>query len=103
MKWILKWLGQTSLCLILPVFLIMGFSCPAYGGDDDGPHWGFSAAGGWGIGDAPSLFQISALPSMGWQIHRLWDFELEGNISYYPVKRSRNLYALGANANLLFT
>jgi len=102
MRRVHKLLGQASLRFILFAFLIMGFSCPTYGADGDGPHWGFSAAGGWGIGDAPSLYAFSALPSVGWQMHPLWDFELEGNISYYPVKRSGNIYALGANVNVLF-
>lgn len=94
--------------LILFIFLI-GFigagSSLSYGEDGHKVKWGFSILGGPNadfIHGRSTLTLVSLLPWIDIPLHPKWDFELEGNLSYYWIKHDKNLYLLGLHSNFLF-
>jgi hypothetical protein len=88
---------------ILVFSLLLGTSIsPSYGEEEGRPKWGFSFLGGFNARIHPSLIQVSFLPRLDLPLHNKWDLEFEGNFSYYGISNDKNLYLLGANANILF-
>ncbi len=91
------------------LILLLGFigigSSLSYGEGDRKVRWGLSILGGPNadfIHDRPTLTLIALLPRIEIPLHPRWDFEMEGNLSYYWIKHDKNLYLLGLNSNFLF-
>lgn len=91
------------------IILLLGFigigSSFTYGEEDQRVKWGFSILGGPNadfIHPRPTLTLLAFLPRIDIALHPKWDFELEGNLSYYWIKHDKNLYLLGLNSNILF-
>jgi opacity protein-like surface antigen len=63
---------------------------------------GFSILAGPNAKSDPDFTHIAFLPRMVFPLHKNWDFEFEGNLSYYSINEGKNLYLLGANGNVLF-
>lgn len=106
MKWSLNWRNGIIPLAVLLIILIIGLmTSPSYGEGKRKIGWGFSFLAGPNadfIHGRPTLTQLAFLPRIRYSLHRKWDFEFEGNFSYYGIKHEKNLYLLGANANLLF-
>ena len=83
------------------IIIILSFS-NSYGDEDRKTKWGFSFLAGTNARDDPGFAHFALLPRAAWALHKKWDFELEGNFSYYFIKKEMNLYLLGVNGNLLF-
>lgn len=92
--------------IILGVVFILGsMVLPSYGQEGRKIRWGFSLLAGPNadfIHGRPTLTHLAIFPRIKYPLHRKWDFELEGNFSYYGIKHEKNLYVLGTNANILF-
>lgn len=85
-------------------FIGIGYSL-SYGEEDQKVRWSLSILGGPNadfIHDRPTLTLLAFLPRIEIPIHPQWDFELEGNLSYYWIKQDKNLYLLGLHSNFLF-
>jgi hypothetical protein len=76
----------------------------AYGEGEKKVKWGYSIFGGAGdtIYSKPDTAVFGFLPRVDLALHRNWDLEFEGNISYWNISGEKSLYFLGVNGNLLF-
>ena len=92
------------LILSLITLMVVGSSVSHSYGEEEGgkTKWGFSFLGGFNANQKPNLIQFAFLPRFDLALHKSWDFELEGNFSYYGISDSKNLYLLGLNTNILF-
>jgi opacity protein-like surface antigen len=91
--------------LIILIFLLMVGSMPSYSSGDEKEgkmKWGFSLSSGTDQKSRNDLVLYGFLPRIDFALHRNWDFEFEGNFSYYAISNSKNLYLLGLNGNILF-
>ncbi len=103
MKRGLKW--QKGVIILVAFFILGLIVSTSNGGEERKTQWGFSLLAGPNadfIHGRPTLTQLALLPRINYPLHRKWDFELEGNFSYYGIKHEKNLYVLGANANIRF-
>ncbi|MGB9629713.1 MAG: outer membrane protein [Thermodesulfobacteriota bacterium] len=73
-----------------------------YGEEDRKIQWGFSLSAGTDQKSRNDLVMYSLLPKIDLPLHKNWDLEFEGNLSYYGIDHSKDLYLLGVNANILF-
>ncbi len=91
--------------IILTILIILLAVSLSYGEEERKLKWGFSLLAGPNadfIHGRPTLTQLAFLPRIQYSLHRNWDFEFEGNFSYYGIKHEKNLYVLGVNTNILF-
>lgn len=104
MNWKGLWMKTNLLFFVLVSFLLISaFVSSSYGDEVERPKWGFSVFGGYNSqSNRPYLIQGGFLPRWSLAIFNRLDLELEGNFSYYWISKNKNLYLLGANANLLF-
>ncbi len=76
----------------------------SYGEEKSKIRYGFSIFGG--SGDAwhneTDFTTYGFLPRIDLPLHRNWDFEVEGNYSYWNIRGEHDLYFLGVDFNLLF-
>jgi opacity protein-like surface antigen len=78
-----------------------GFQTP-YGQEDLKTKCGFSIGVGIKQQARHDLTLGEFLPQGEIPLHKNWDFEVEGNFSYYAREDVKDLYVLGLNANILF-
>jgi hypothetical protein len=98
-----KILGNRSFFSIVICLLFIGCFTPLCYGDEKGDFkWGLSILAGPNVKSDPDFSHLALLPRVGLALHRKWDFELEGNLSYYFINREKNLYLLGVNGSFLF-
>jgi opacity protein-like surface antigen len=82
---------------------LVGLLIPnSYGQEDLKTRWGFSFGGGIKQHARHDFTMWTFLPRVDIPLHRNWDFEVEGNFSYYVRKMIKDLYVLGLDANLLY-
>lgn len=74
----------------------------SYGQEDLKTEWGFSFAGGFKQHARHDFTMGAFLPRVHIPLHKNWDFEIEGNFSYYAMKDLKDLYVLGLDANILY-
>jgi hypothetical protein len=92
-----------SLILFFFSLIIVGsFISESYGDEDGALRWGFSIAGSHPQKSKHDLTRWTFLPRLDMALHKSWDLEFEGNFSYYGISKSKNLYLLGLNSNMLF-
>lgn len=76
----------------------------SYGEDLRNLRYGVSIFGG--AGDAwhnkPDLTAYGFLPRVDLPLHEDWDLEIEGNYSYWNIRKEHDLYFLGVDVNILF-
>lgn len=95
--------GNRSFFSIVVFLLFIGcFTPPCYADEKEGIKLGCSILVGFNAKSDPDFTQLALLPRAGWALHERWDFELEGNLSYYSIRGEKNLYLLGVNGNFLF-
>lgn len=96
--------SRKSLVIAFLLLLMVGsFISYSYGEENNSKvKCGFSFLAGINARSKPNLTQIAVLPRMDLALHRYWDLELEGNISYYSISGEKDLYLLGTGVNLLF-
>jgi len=98
--------NKRSLLIAFFVFFAMFGSLisHSYGEESRNLRYGVSVFGG--IGDAwhnETEFAVyGVLPRIDVALHRNWDLEVEGNYSYWKIRREHDLYFLGVDVNLLF-
>jgi len=96
-------LGKRNLISFLIFPMVIGtFLTNSYGEETKATKWGFSFLGGFNVHSEPDLMLLAFLPRLDLPLHKNWDFEFEGNFSYYAISDSKDLYLLGLNTNLLF-
>ncbi len=100
-----KMSGKRYLFIILVPFIVVGSMISnSYGEELPRTRYGVSIFGG--TGDAwhneTDFAVYGVLPRVSFPLHRNWDLDVEGNYSYWNIRRSNNLYFLGVNANILF-
>jgi len=86
-------------------FMVVGAMISrSYGGENSEVTYGFSILGGFGDAwrNEINLTVYGFLPRVGLPLHRNWDLELEGNYSYWNIRKEHDVYFLGVDANLLF-
>ena len=94
---------KRNLIFVFIILMMIGFKVSDSRADEDGKtKWGFSFLAGINVRDDPDFAHFALLPRAGWALHKNWDFELEGNFSYYFINKEKNLYLLGVNGNFLF-
>lgn len=99
-------LSKRFLLIASLAFLAMfgSFASHSYGEESSKTRFGVSIFGG--LGDAwhnETDFSVhGVLPRVSFPLHRNWDLDVEGNYSYWNIRREHNLYFLGVNANVLF-
>ncbi len=76
----------------------------SYGDEVLKTRYGVSVFGG--AGDAwhneTDFTVVGVLPRVSFPLHKNWDLDVEGNYSYWNIRRENDLYFLGVNANVLF-
>ena len=72
------------------------------GGEESGLKWGFSFGAGQPQKSKESLNHWAFFPRMDVPVIKNWEIEIEGNASYYDIAKTKNLYVLGLNTNILF-
>jgi hypothetical protein len=76
----------------------------SYGEEASRVKYGFSVFGG--AGDAwhneTDLTVYGFLPRVDFPVHKNWDLEIEGNYSYWNIRKGHDFYFLGVDANILF-
>ena len=97
--------GRRYLFFTLVTFVMVGsLISHSYGEEARKTKYGFSIFGG--MGDAwhnETEFTVYGfLPRVGFPLHRNWDLEVEGNYSYWNIRREQDFYFLGVDVNLLF-
>ncbi len=101
-----KIFGKSFLLITFFAFLtVFGSNISlSYGEEINKLKYGFSVFGG--IGDAfhskPELTTYGFLPRIDLRLLSILDLELEGNYTYWNIRKEHDLYFLGANANLVF-
>jgi opacity protein-like surface antigen len=94
---------KRNLIFIFIILMTIGFEVSDSRADEDGKtKWGVSVLVGPSASSALDFTHLALLPRAGWALHKKWDFELEGNFSYYSIHREKNIYLLGVNGNFLF-
>jgi hypothetical protein len=94
---------KRNLIFVFIILMMIGFEVSDSRADEDRKtKWGFSFLAGTNVRDDPDFAHFALLPRAGWALHKNWDFELEGNFSYYFINKEKNLYLLGVNGNFLF-
>jgi hypothetical protein len=91
--------GLVSILICLSV--VGSFVSPSHGDEGDETGWSLSLLGGFNARNKPNLISFALLPRWDLSAHKYWDFELEGNFSYYNISDNKDLYVLGCNGNLL--
>ncbi|MGQ9644915.1 MAG: acyloxyacyl hydrolase [Thermodesulfobacteriota bacterium] len=94
---------RSFLSILISSSLIGCFALLCYGEDQGDVQWGFSVSGGPNVRSSPKFTHVALLPRVGWALHRKWNFELEGNLSYYGIRGEENLYLVGGNGNFRFS
>jgi len=84
------------------VVLIGLFVPSSYGEEEGGLKWGFSLGVGQPHKSEHSLNLWTFFPRVDVPVAKNWDVEFEGNAAYYDISRTKNLYVLGLNTNVLF-
>jgi hypothetical protein len=75
---------KRNLIFVFIILMMIGFKVSHSRADEDGKRkWGFSFLAGTNVRDDPDFAHFALLPRAGWALHKNWDFELEGNFSYY--------------------
>ncbi len=97
--------GKRYLFFILVPFIVVGsLISDSYGEETARTRYGVSIFGG--IGDAwhneADFTVYGVLPRVSFPLHRNWDLDVEGNYSYWNIRREHNVYFLGVDANVLF-
>ncbi len=106
MERIWKILRKRFLLIALLAFLTVFGShiSSSHGEEINKLKYGFSVFGG--VGDVfhrkPDLTTYGFLPRIGLRLLSILDLELEGNYTYWNIRKEHDLYFLGANANLVF-
>ncbi len=96
---------QNGILILTTLLIVLSMAFPSNGGEERKIRLGFSLLAGPNadfIHGRPTLTQLAILPRINYPLHRKWDFELEGTLSYYGIKHEKNLYVLGTNVNILF-
>src|SRR3990172_989352 len=89
--------------LFIFLFILFGWMTPhSYGNEDKKIMYGFSVLGGTESSNRADILMFALLPRVGLLLHKNWEFEFEGNLSYYGISKGNNLYLLGVNSNVLF-
>jgi opacity protein-like surface antigen len=96
---------KKNLAFAFVFFIMIGSFLPhSYGEEGSKTKYGFSVMGG--AGDAwyskPDMTVFGFLPRVDLALHRNWDLEFEGNVSYWSISGEKNLYFLGVNGNIVF-
>ncbi len=97
--------GKRYLFFILVPFIAVGsLISDSYGEEVLRTRYGVSIFGG--TGDAwhneTDFTVYGILPRVSFPLHRNWDLDVEGNYSFWNIRREHDLYFLGVNANILF-
>ncbi len=97
--------GKRYLLFILVAFVIVGaLVSDSYAEEVSKTKYGFSIFGG--MGDAwhneTDFTVYGVLPRVDFPLHRNWDLEVEGNYSYWNIRRENDFYFLGVDLNILF-
>ena len=87
--------------IISLIIIILSFS-NSYGEEDGKARWGFSLSAGTDQKSKNDLTMYDFLPRVDLPLHKNWDLEFEGNLSYYGIHDSKDLYLLGVNTNIIF-
>jgi hypothetical protein len=89
---------------LITVVMVGSAVFPSYGAENRNVRYGFSVFGGTGEGwfDKPDMSVYGFIPRISLSLHKNWDLEFEGNISYYDIRKEHDLYFLGVNGNILF-
>jgi opacity protein-like surface antigen len=87
--------------LLLMIGSLISYS---YGREGETVKWGVSVFGGTGEAtrNKPHISVYGFLPRIDLALHTNWDLEFEGNYSNWNISTEKDLYFLGANANILF-
>lgn len=96
-----KWFWVFTLAAFLMAGPIVSSS---YGEEAGRVRYGFSVLGG--AGDAwhneTDMTVYGFLPRVDFPLHKNWDLEIEGNYSYWNIRKEHDFYFLGVDANILF-
>lgn len=93
--------GRHLICVVIFLVAIGSFTPSSYGEEDGKTKWGFSLSAGTDQKSKNDLTMFALLPRVDLPLHKNWDLEFEGNFSHYGISRSKNLYLLGLNSNIL--
>jgi opacity protein-like surface antigen len=76
----------------------------SYGQEEKKVRYGFSIFGGAGeaLHGTPDMTVYGFLPRVDLLLHRNWDLELEGNYSFWNIRKKHDLHFLGVDVNILF-
>ena len=96
------WIWNGLRIFFLSVVLIGSSVSLASGEEGGGLKWGFSFGAGQPQKSKHSLNLWTFLPRVDVPVAKNWDVEFEGNAAYYDISRTKNLYVLGVNTNILF-
>jgi hypothetical protein len=94
---------RKHMVLFFSLFLLFGMMVsPSYGNEEKNIRYGFSVLGGPEADSRADILLFAFLPRVDLLLHRNWELEFEGNLSYYGISESKNLYLLGVNTNILY-
>lgn len=94
---------KTNLIIFLLFFFIIGLLLPSsYGEEILKNRFGFSILEGTNANREPHMKEAGFLPRLIFGINENWDFEFEGNFSYYGISKEKNIYFLGLDGNIMF-
>jgi len=96
------WIWSGLRIFFLSVVLIGSSVSLTSGEEEGGLRWGFSLGVGYPQKSNPDLVLWTFFPRVDVPVGKNWDFEVEGNASYYDVSKTKNLYVLGLHTNILF-
>ncbi len=99
-------LDKRFLLIAIFAFLTIFGSLGSYSYGDEAPRTRYGVSIFGGTGDAwhneTDFTVYGVLPRVTFPLHRNWDLDVEGNFSYWNIRREHNLYFLGVNGNVLF-
>ena len=96
------WIRNALLPFFFSVVLLGSLASVSCGEEESGLKWGFSLGVGHPQKSSSNLNLWTFFPRVDVPVSKNWEFEVEGNASYYDISGARNLYVLGVNTNILF-
>jgi len=83
--------------------LIMGFFLSSsYGEENSKDRFGISILGGINSDNKPHMRTVAFIPRFTFPLKGNWNFEFEGDFSYYGILGEKNIYFLGVDGNIIF-
>ena len=95
--------GKKHLLFTFAAIVVVGIWIPnSFGQEDLTTKWGFSFGGGFKQHARHDFTVATFLPRVDIPLHKNWDFEIEGNFSYYVMEDVKDIYVLGLDVNILY-